>query len=286
MRIGTMSILFREQNGTSEHIGYVESLQRIRRAGFEVADLNLCQLCAHKTTLHQDNWQEETEKIAEAVKTLCISLPQCHLPFKSKKVRWESPEDYAYYIKMFYRAIDVAVMLGIPWAVVHPERSADHPGFTRAQHLAANHKEYDALVDYALGKGLKIAFENMRMGYGSDAEDLVELIDSFHDIRIGACWDTGHANTHYKKGDQWDALHIIGNRLHCTHIDDNRGDEDLHLLPWEGMVDWARVIAALRDINYSGDLILEGFINLFAPDSLKDENGRHAFAVMSQLLTL
>jgi hypothetical protein len=42
----------------------------------------------------------------------------------------------------------------------------------------------------------------------------------------------------------------------------------------------------LRDINYSGDLILEGFINLFAPDSLKDENGRHAFAVMSQLLTL
>lgn len=285
MKFGTMSILFREQLGTDAHMSYVESLTRIARAVFRVADLNLCQLCAHKTTLHQDNWQEETEKIAQAANRLGIELAQCHLPFKSAKVKWQTPEDYAYYLQMFYRAIDVAAMLGIPWAVVHPEKNAAHPEWTRAQHFEANHREFDPIVEYALGKGLGIAFENMHTGFCSQAEDLAALIDSFGDTRVGACWDTGHAHIQYK-GDQWGPLHVIGHRLHCTHIADNRGETDLHLLPWEGHIQWPRVMAAFKDIQYPGALILEPAINYWAPDALKDENGRHAYEVAKLLSEL
>ena len=286
MRFGTMSILFREQLGTDAHIGYIDCMKRVKAAGFDAIDLNLCQLCAHKTTLHLPTWQQDAEEMAQAAQDLGLSLPQCHLPFKSNKIKWQSEEDYAYYTEMFYRAIDVAALMGFPWAVVHPDRYKERPEMDYETIVRVNHEEYDPLVDYALKRGVNIAFENMNKGHFSDAQELVDYIDSFHDDRVGACWDTGHANMFYKGGDQWDALHLVGHRLHATHIADNRAKDDLHLLPWEGTIDWPRVIAAMKDIQYDGTLTLEGFINLYAPDDLKDENGRHACRVMRHLSEL
>lgn len=282
MKYGSMSIIFREQNGRPEHIGYVESLTRMRTAGFETADLNLCQICAHKTTLHTDDWKREAQKIGETAKNLGIDLVQCHLPFKSAKVKWKTPEDYAYYIEMFYRAIDVASLLSIPWAVIHPERDPSGER-TEEEMIARNRKEFDKLVEYALQKNLGIAFENMRTGYSSEAGQLCRLIDSYGDERVGACWDTGHAHTAYAGADQREALLTVGKRLRCTHIDDNFADKDLHLLPWEGTADWQSIISALREIGYRGALILEPSVNYRSPDCLKDENARHAYEVVKRL---
>lgn len=287
MRIGTMSIIFREQLGTKEHIGYVECMERAKNAGFDVIDLNLCQICGHKTRLHLDSWQEEVEKIAEAKERLGISFPQCHLPFKSKKVKWETPEDYEYYTKMFYRAIDVAAELKFPWAVVHPDRYFNVPGsenWDLDKFIEENHREYDPLVEYALKKGVGIAFENMNRGRFSQAEELVAYIDSYHDDRIGACWDTGHANMYYKGGDQWEPLHKVGHRLHATHVHDNNAKDDLHLLPFEGTIDWPRVVAALKDIQYTGDFVSEAGCNFFTPDDMKDYTARHAHYVFERVL--
>lgn len=289
MRIGTMSILFREQLGTDEHIGYIECLRRAKAAGFDVVDFNLCRLCSHKTTFHLPTWQKDAEDIAQTAQDLGISLPQCHLPFKSAKVNWQTPEDYAYFIQMFYRAIDVAAVIGFPWAVIHPDRYFVVPGsesWDLDQFIAENHREYDPLVEYALKKGVGIAFENMNRGRFSQAEELVAYIDSYKDARIGACWDTGHANMHYKGGDQWEPLHIVGRRLHATHIHDNNAKDDLHLLPFEGTIDWPRVVAALRDIQYTGDFISEAASNFHTPNDMKDYIGRHAHYVMEQVLNL
>ena len=289
MRVGTMSILFREQLGTGEHIGYVECLKRVKAAGFDVVDLNLCQICGHKTTLHLDSWQKDAEEIARTAHDLGLSLPQCHLPFKSVKVKWQEPEDYKYFIEMFYRAIDVAAVIGFPWAVIHPDRYFNIPeseNWDLDTFIAKNHEEYDPLVEYALNKGVGIAFENMNRGRFSQAEELVAYIDSYHDDRVGACWDTGHANMHYKGGDQWDPLHVVGHRLHATHIHDNRAKDDLHLLPYDGTINWPRVVAALRDIQYTGDFVSEAGSNFWTPNDMKDYVGRHVHYVMEKVLAL
>jgi len=289
MRVGTMSILFREQLGTGEHIGYVECLKRVKAAGFDVVDLNLCQICGHKTTLHLDSWQKDAEEIARTAHDLGLSLPQCHLPFKSVKVKWQEPEDYKYFIEMFYRAIDVAAVIGFPWAVIHPDRYFNIPeseNWDLETFIRKNHEEYDPLVEYALKKGVGIAFENMNRGRFSQAEELVAYIDSYHDDRVGACWDTGHANMHYKGGDQWDPLHVVGHRLHATHIHDNRAKDDLHLLPYDGTINWPRVVAALRDIQYTGDFVSEAGSNFWTPNDMKDYVGRHVHYVMEKVLAL
>lgn len=283
MKYGSMTILIRERNGTDEHTGYVESLTRMRRAGFVTVDINLCQICAHKTSLHLDSWREETDRIGETAASLGIELVQCHLPFKSAKVKWKKPDEYAYYIEMFYRAIDVAARLGIPRAVIHPERDRGAQTHTEDELLAINRREFDPLIAYALDSAVGIAFENMRGGYCSTAEQLARLVDSYADTRVGACWDTGHAHTAYGGASQADAIRTLGSRLVCTHIDDNFGDADLHLLPWEGTVNWSEVMSALRSVNYPGALILEPSVNYRSPDSLKDENARHAFEVVRRL---
>lgn len=187
MRIGTMSILFREQPGTDSHKNYVESLERINSAGFCVADINLCQICGHKTNLHTDDWHAEAEKIAATINKLGISVPQCHLPFKSRKIKWREPGEYEYYIKMFYRAIDVAAYLGIPGGVIHPDYYRKS-NMSEEEKLHANHSEYDRLIEYALNKNLNIAYENTMVKtdnpndtYYARAEELVELVDSYND---------------------------------------------------------------------------------------------------------
>ena len=281
-----MTILFRELPGEEKHIQHIEAMTRIKNAGFDAADINLCLLAAHKNPYYTDDWQREADLVAEAAAGIGIELPQCHLPFKSAKVKWKAPDDRAYYTQMFYRAIDVAARIGIPWGVIHPE-CYRNTALTNEEKLRLNHEEYDKLIEYALSRGLNIAYENMRFrtagnNYCAVAEELCELIDSYGDKRIGACWDTGHANTCYS--DQYDPLMLVGERLHCTHIDDNTGsEEDLHLAPFGGTIKWESVCRAMRDIQYKNPLMLEVFVNRHVPNALKDDIARAAHSAAAYL---
>ena len=59
-------------------------------------------------------------------------------------------------------------------------------------------------------------------------------------------------------------MDIFKNRLLTTHIHDNngrpedpKGDGDLHLMPFEGNVDYAECVAGLDKYGYEGALVLE-----------------------------
>ena len=50
----------------------------------------------------------------------------------------------------------------------------------------------------------------------------------------------------------------VGNRvLRCLHIHDNNYKWDAHGLPYTGELNWARITAALKKIQYQGDFSLE-----------------------------
>jgi sugar phosphate isomerase/epimerase len=264
-----------------------EAGRRIAAGGFDAVDANLVMIRNKTLRLHTDDWKYEAEKIALAVQETGIELAQCHLPFRGKKVKCHTPEDLEYYYKMFYRAIDVAGFLGIPWGVIHPETF-------RGQNLSdeeccrLNHEANDKYIEYALNKGVNIAYENMTLGakagYCTYIDQLVDLIDSYADPRIGACLDTGHANMVYE--DQYEPILKLGHRLHCTHINDNLGKDDLHLAPFSGTVKWESVIKGLREINYPGALNLEIGLNNEATDKLKDAGAKYALETLKAIESL
>ena len=290
MKIGAMSILFREQQNTSAHITHSECLKRMKNAGFDAADLNLCLIATRRTPLHLDDWKRDADLTAKSIEELGLSVKQCHLPFKGAKQILKTPEDHEFYDKMFYRAIDVASYLGIPWGVIHPEtyRKRD---WSFEEKLERNHKVNDAYIEYALSKNVNIAYENMphkdgTYNFCTCAEELCELIDSYRDTRVGACWDTGHGNL-YSPVDQYDQIVKLGSRLHAIHVHDNAGkNEDQHVPMLFGTVNWERVVSALRDVNYTGDFIMELHLHDNSPEFLKDKYAHCFFESAKYILGL
>ena len=54
-----------------------------------------------------------------------------------------------------------------------------------------------------------------------------------------------------------DFIRLIGKRLKATHIDDNHGDKDSHLVPLFGSADWQDIAKALKEIGYENDFSYE-----------------------------
>jgi sugar phosphate isomerase/epimerase len=49
----------------------------------------------------------------------------------------------------------------------------------------------------------------------------------------------------------------VSEHLITTHVHDNRGRADDHLVPFEGTIDWPAALTAVQKIGYEGALILE-----------------------------
>ena len=105
------------------------------------------------------------------------------------------------------------------------------------------------VVRYAKEKSVKIAFENI-----NSPEYLFRVLNNFNTPDVGFCYDCGHEACH-TPGVRY--LPIIGNRLMCTHIHDNDNESDLHLIPFDGEIDFQQMCNELKAINYKGNITLE-----------------------------
>lgn len=116
------------------------------------------------------------------------------------------------------------------------------------------------IIKAAEGSGVKIAFEN------TEGEEYLDAVmNAFgNDKNVGFCWDSGHEICYNKSAD---LLKKYGDRMLCTHLNDNMGIkdpdgkityfDDLHLLPFDGIADWNSIAERLKNINYTGVLTFE-----------------------------
>ena len=110
-------------------------------------------------------------------------------------------------------------------------------------------KRYQKICDYAEKLGIKVAFENTKMkGY------LEYLLKNIKNDNVGICFDSGHYHCHFK--DDFD-FSLFKDKIFCVHIHDNYGKIDDHLLPYDGTLDYNKVINGLKIANYKGYTTLE-----------------------------
>ncbi len=115
----------------------------------------------------------------------------------------------------------------------------------------------------------------------ADASDLVDLLEGRLDLSgLGICLDTGHA---LLLGDVTDAVETASGHLVTTHLHDNDGKTDDHLLPFDGAIDWPAVLMAFRKVGYDGVWMFE----LAALDSPRRvlEQAQHVRRRMEALLS-
>lgn len=107
---------------------------------------------------------------------------------------------------------------------------------------------------FAERAGVRVALEIMGNNL-STAPDLIDVIEhSFDGADLGICMDVGHAHL---LGDTADAIETTSEYLVTTHIHDNRRQNDDHLVPFRGSINWPSTIMAFEKIGYDGVLMYE-----------------------------
>jgi sugar phosphate isomerase/epimerase len=179
-----------------------------------------------------------------------LTIVNAHLPFDRANDLWEDNSDGQVWYEMLAANITECGQHGIPVVVVHLSSGSSPPppneiGLDRVRRLVG------------LGEkiGVSIAFENLRST--GPLEYVLSRIDS---PRAGFCYDSGH---HHCRTPDEDLLSKYGSRLMALHIHDNNGyitgagEEDQHLMPFDGTIPWETTMARLKKTGYRGDLTLE-----------------------------
>ena len=91
----------------------------------------------------------------------------------------------------------------------------------------------------------------------SRAGSLVHFVEDdvgLDESPVGICLDFGHA---HMDGDLVDAIETVSEHFVTTHVHDNRGRTDDHLVPFEGTIDWPAALTTIQKVGYEGPLIFE-----------------------------
>ena len=102
--------------------------------------------------------------------------------------------------------------------------------------------------------GIRVALEVIPNPL-SDAQSLVTLLE--HDLdapRAGICLDFGHA---FLLGDVADAIETVSEHLITTHVHDNAGTKDDHLVPFDGRINWDLALMTMQKVGYDGTYLME-----------------------------
>ena len=151
-------------------------------------------------------------------------------------------------------AISVAHRIPYRFLVVHLGVPAGAPAGPGDNQPAAARRSLQETVALAAEAGVRVAVEVMPNPL-SRADALVRLIeDDLDDCDVGICLDYGHAHL---MGDLGEAIEEVSGHLWTTHVHDNRGRTDDHLVPFGGTIDWNGAIMETQKIGYDDVLMLE-----------------------------
>jgi len=152
-------------------------------------------------------------------------------------------------------------------AEIHPLKVVLHPSYmmglgalvpdlSRAYAL----ESLEIIVGKAHALGLCLCLENMfpRTQWLVNPEEFVAILAKFPTVNL--LLDIGHAHIEDAGGNK--CLRFIDKfrgRIGHLHVSDNFGKEDQHLPIGAGIIDFTRVVKALKEIGYDDTITLEVF---------------------------
>lgn len=151
-------------------------------------------------------------------------------------------------------ALTVAATIPCRYLVVHV-------GMPAAQQVPPGDNQPDAarrsiveIVEAAAKVHVQVALEVIPNQL-SAAEGLVHALeDSLEGVDAGICLDYGHAHL---MADVADAIEAVSGHLWTTHVHDNHGKRDDHLVPYAGSIDWDAAMMTTQKVGYDGVLMFE-----------------------------
>ncbi len=252
-----------KQFGVSTHLYHEERLQKSHLAEIAAHGFNAVELFATRSHFDYHD-QGAIRSLSEWLAESNLTLHSIHAPITdvfangriqrifSTATRDSDARKAA--VSEISAALNIAKTIPFKFLVVHL-------GVPFALRPAADDNDRDAAIRsveeiHAMSepRGVKVALEVMGNGL-STAPDLIELLErSFEGADIGICMDVGHAHI---LGDAAEAIETSSEYLVTTHIHDNRRENDDHLVPFQGSINWGAAVMAFEKIGYDGVLMYE-----------------------------
>ena len=182
-------------------------------------------------------------------------------------------------------------VLGAHHTVVHPIiMPGRYLNERRDENFELNLKFYRGLIPYLEKWNVKCAIENLflrdaegnlRASECSDPQEILDYLSELgRDDLFCACADTGHFSlvTNDTGISAGDAIRKLGKAVEVVHMQETDLVRDLHVVPFtlRDVMDWDDIIAALKEIGYSGNMNFEvmPFVKQF-PDELHEAAVAH-----------
>ncbi len=239
-------ILSTEFNYASILYGTEKAIEVVAKAGFEGLDYSMFDLTREDNPVNHDDYKARMESFRRIAKDCGVCFNQTHAPFPSLKK--DDGEYNAKTFPMLVRSIEATAILGVPHVVMHPQPVGEDS-------LERNIEFFSGLAPYCKEYGVKIALENLiRPSYFGEADQLCALVDGLDSDCFTCLIDIGHASIN---GNGADHLRKMGSRVTALHVHDNDGVHDNHNMPFNRGINWDEICAALKDIDYKGDLTYE-----------------------------
>jgi sugar phosphate isomerase/epimerase len=219
----------------------------------------------HMKHLNLHNIEEQAEK----VKTLCDRL-DLEIPALAS---YETVDSIDRVKKLF----KLASLLGTPLVRVWTRRYDQNPHFdVRFKDLVGDLRR---VIPMAKDYGVRPVFELHMGSILPGPSDARRIVDNFSPDEVGLTLDPG--NMVIEGLIDWSlAVQILGPYLAHVHVKNTgwvKQQDGTWKWEWmalqEGMVDWARVIACLKDVGYTGYLSQEDFFSFGGASSAQSATG-------------
>lgn len=218
----------------NENITPIETIKAIKEAGFKNVFIQW----------YNKDWKYTQEEQLKYIKQLGLNIIFAHLGYKDINTIWEDGELEDYLVQKYKNDINICKENNIPMVVMHLTSHSSAPMYNEM-----GLDRIKKIVDYANELNIKVAFENTEIkGY------LEYVLSNIKNENVGICYDSGHCHAHFNDDFNFE---LFKNRIFAVHLHDNDKSGDLHLLPFDGTINWNWVVKNLKDNNYNGPITLE-----------------------------
>lgn len=206
-----------------------------------------------------DSWKNEVEECQKIALRDGFDFCQAHSP---DGVHFNEGEERDALILAIKRSIEACSMLGIPHTVIH---AAGVHGASVAEFRRKNIEFFKLFEEEAERFGVDLLVENSASLWNPEyylrtGEEMRSFVEEAAMPRLHICWDTGHGNV--ERSNQYDDILAMGNELRAFHMQDNFGDNDSHIMPMAGTINFDNVMHGIIDSGFKGNFTFEGFNTL------------------------
>ena len=251
-RFGVSTHLFHEHRLTRDHLVHIAA------HGFEAVEV-------FATRSHFDYHSAEAQsELAEWLSDTQLELHSIHAPAFSalRNGQWlgafsnassdESRRSAA--VAEARAALEMATRVPYGYLVMHVGVPTSPALTPQDNHPDAALRTIEEVATVARAAGVRLALEVIPNPLSSAAE-LSRLIEEELDgLDVGVCLDYGHA---HMMGEVVDAIETLSGLLWTTHVHDNDGRHDDHLVPFAGSIDWDAAMMGTQKVGYDGVLMFE-----------------------------